>query len=41
VTKINPDATILQVSARSGEGMANWYGWLRAQWAAARQSAFV
>ena len=40
MNKINPDATILQVSARSGEGMADWYGWLRAQRTAARQSAF-
>ena len=38
VTRINPDATILQVSARTGEGMADWYGWLRAQRTAARQS---
>ena len=40
VTRINPDATILQVSARTGEGMADWYGWLRTQRTAARQSAF-
>jgi hydrogenase nickel incorporation protein HypB len=37
VTRINPHATILQVSARTGEGMAAWYGWLRAQRSAARQ----
>jgi hydrogenase nickel incorporation protein HypB len=41
VAKINPDAVILQVSARSGEGMTHWYDWLRSQFAAARQSAFV
>ena len=40
VEKINPDAPILQVSARSGEGMTDWYEWLRTQFAAARQSAF-
>lgn len=41
VAKINPDATVLQISARSGEGMADWYDWLRGQLAAARQSAFA
>jgi hydrogenase nickel incorporation protein HypB len=41
VAKINPDAAILQVSARSGQGMTDWYAWLRSQFAAARQSAFV
>lgn len=41
VAKVNPDAKILQVSARSGRGMADWYEWLRAQRAAARQSAFA
>ncbi len=28
---IQPDAAILQVSARSGDGMAAWYDWLRQQ----------
>jgi hydrogenase nickel incorporation protein HypB len=41
VTKINPDAAILQVSARSGQGMTEWYDWLRNQFAAAQQSAFA
>ena len=41
VSKINPDAAILQVSARSGEGMTHWYDWLRSQFVAARQSAFA
>jgi hydrogenase nickel incorporation protein HypB len=29
VREVNPSATILPVSARTGEGMANWFGWLR------------
>jgi hydrogenase nickel incorporation protein HypB len=41
VAKINPGAKILQLSARSGRGMTEWYEWLRAQSAAARQSAFA
>jgi hydrogenase nickel incorporation protein HypB len=41
VAKINPDATILQVSARSGQGITDWYDWLRSQFAAAQQSAFA
>ncbi len=30
VRQVNPDATILPVSARTGEGMAAWFDWLRA-----------
>ncbi len=41
VRKINPEATILQVSSRTGAGTADWYDWLRSQCAAARQSAFA
>jgi len=41
VAKINPDAAILQVSARSGQGMTDWYDWLRSQFAAAQRSAFA
>lgn len=29
VRQVNPDATILPVSARTGAGMAEWFGWLR------------
>lgn len=28
---VNPEIRIFQVSAESGEGMADWYGWLHAQ----------
>lgn len=41
VRRVNPTALILEVSARTGEGMADWYHWLRDQLAAARQSAFA
>ena len=27
--RVNPDITIFEVSSRSGEGMDEWYGWLR------------
>jgi hydrogenase nickel incorporation protein HypB len=29
VREVNPTATILPVSARTGAGMAEWFGWLR------------
>jgi hydrogenase nickel incorporation protein HypB len=29
VREVNPSATILPVSARTGTGMADWFGWLR------------
>jgi hydrogenase nickel incorporation protein HypB len=29
VREVNPAASILPVSARTGEGMADWFGWLR------------
>jgi len=41
VRKINPEAIILQMSSRTGEGTAEWYAWLRNQLAMARQSAFA
>jgi hydrogenase nickel incorporation protein HypB len=34
VRKVNRRAEILKVSATSGEGLANWYGWLAARRAA-------
>lgn len=37
--EVNPAITVLRVSARSGEGMAEWYGWLRQAAAAARHEA--
>ncbi|MHA7665672.1 hydrogenase nickel incorporation protein HypB [Mycolicibacterium sp. HS_4_1] len=37
VRLVNPDATILPVSARTGEGMAAWFDWLRKFASHARQ----
>jgi hydrogenase nickel incorporation protein HypB len=28
---VNPGIEVLRVSARTGEGLAEWYGWIRAQ----------
>lgn len=41
VRKVNPDAVILRASARSGEGMAQWYAWLRSQATAVAEAAFA
>lgn len=38
---VNPDIVVLQVSARTGEGLQAWYGWLRAQRAAARAATLI
>jgi len=38
---VNPDIAVLQVSARSGEGLDSWYGWLREQRAAARAAMLI
>ena len=27
--KINPDLTIFEVSCKTGEGLQDWFGWLR------------
>ena len=37
--RVNPDATVLKVSARSDEGLDAWYRWLEAQLAAATGEA--
>jgi hydrogenase nickel incorporation protein HypB len=38
---INPEIKVLTVSARTGEGLGDWYGWLREQRVAAREAALV
>ena len=38
---VNPDIVVLRVSARTGEGMTEWYQWLRNEAVAARESAFA
>jgi hydrogenase nickel incorporation protein HypB len=41
VQHVNPEARLLQLSSRTGEGIVDWYDWLRTQWAAAGQFAFA
>jgi len=41
VRQLNPEAIILQMSSRNGEGTVDWYDWLRTQFVLARQSAFA
>jgi hydrogenase nickel incorporation protein HypB len=38
---VNPDIAVLQVSARTGEGLEAWYGWLREHRAAARAAMLI
>jgi hydrogenase nickel incorporation protein HypB len=38
---VNPEAAVLQLSARTGEGLTQWYDWLRQHLAAVRDSAFA
>jgi hydrogenase nickel incorporation protein HypB len=38
---VNPEIEVMTVSARTGEGMADWYQWLRVQHKAAREAAFM
>jgi len=37
--QVNPAIQVFQLSAQTGEGMAAWYGWLRARIAASREVA--
>jgi hydrogenase nickel incorporation protein HypB len=30
--RINPQLRVFQISATRGDGLADWYGWLRDQW---------
>jgi hydrogenase nickel incorporation protein HypB len=39
--EVNPEITVLSLSARSGEGLGAWYDWLRQQHAAARAAMLV
>ena len=38
---VNPDIVVLRVSARTGEGMTEWYQWLRNEAVAVRESAYA
>jgi hydrogenase nickel incorporation protein HypB len=39
--QVNPGITALQVSARTGDGLDQWYAWLRREAAAVREAAFA
>jgi hydrogenase nickel incorporation protein HypB len=39
--EINPDMSVLRLSARTGEGMQAWYDWVRSAATAAGEAAFV
>lgn len=39
--EVNPGITILQVSARNGEGLSSWYGWLRGEMNKVGEAAFA
>ncbi|HUI22298.1 MAG TPA: hydrogenase nickel incorporation protein HypB [Methylocella sp.] len=39
--EVNADATTFELSARTGEGLNDWFGWIRRQAALARQFAFL
>jgi len=41
VREVNPDIVIIQLSAKSGEGIENWYDWLAQQSQQAREQAFA
>jgi hydrogenase nickel incorporation protein HypB len=38
--EVNPDIKVFQVSARSGDGLEGWYGWLRSEVRKSREAAF-
>jgi hydrogenase nickel incorporation protein HypB len=39
--RVNPKITVLRLSARTGEGLEAWYGWLRREAASAREAALA
>jgi hydrogenase nickel incorporation protein HypB len=39
--EVNPDVSVLRLSARTGEGMEDWYDWLRREWKVSGEAAFV
>ncbi|VAV96808.1 [NiFe] hydrogenase nickel incorporation-associated protein HypB [hydrothermal vent metagenome] len=39
--QVNPNIKIIQVSAKTGEGMDDWYSWLEQQCVQAREQAFA
>jgi hydrogenase nickel incorporation protein HypB len=41
VRRINPDARLLMISAKTGEGLTDWYDWVRGEVTASRQLALL
>jgi hydrogenase nickel incorporation protein HypB len=41
VRRVNPNATMLQISARTGEGLDAWFAWIRGLTVESRQFEFV
>jgi hydrogenase nickel incorporation protein HypB len=39
--EVNPDVSVLRLSARTGEGMEDWYDWLRREWKVSGETAFA
>lgn len=39
--EVNPDIKVFQVSARNGDGLQDWYGWLRNEIGKRREAAFA
>jgi hydrogenase nickel incorporation protein HypB len=39
--EVNPDITVLRVSARNGVGLDAWYDWLRRELAVARETPLI
>jgi hydrogenase nickel incorporation protein HypB len=39
--EVNPNIAALCLSARTGEGMQQWYDWLRREWTVAAEAAFA
>ncbi len=40
-SQVNPQIVVLQASARTGEGLDAWYGWLRTECRVARAAALI
>ena len=38
---VNPGIAAISLSARTGEGMQQWYDWLQREWMVAREAAFA
>jgi len=39
--QVNPEAALLSVWARAGDGLTQWYDWLRRELVTVRESAFA